>query len=115
MFDSLAELSGSGLQSKLPVGAVVGGVVGGMAVTIFAAYVIFLIFRKKTPNKYPQFGRKYEGMCLLGCGLGSGFSEGFLFCNPDLALKLGSESKPQTSIPISEGNMQVCAFSGYGF
>lgn len=56
------ELSGSGLQSKLPVGAVVGGVVGGMAVTIFAAYVIFLIFRKKTPNKYPQFGRKYEGI-----------------------------------------------------
>jgi hypothetical protein len=49
-------------NSNLPIGAVVGGVVGGMTVTIFAAYLIFLIFRKKPPVKYPQFGRKYEGM-----------------------------------------------------
>lgn len=49
-------------NSNLPIGAVVGGVVGGMTVTIFAAYLIFLIFRKKPPVKYPQFGRKYEGI-----------------------------------------------------
>ncbi|KAG0604982.1 hypothetical protein M758_9G023800 [Ceratodon purpureus] len=48
--------------NSTPIGAVVGGVVGGMAVTIFGAYLIFLIFRKKPPVKYPQFGRKYEGI-----------------------------------------------------
>ena len=58
--DKLAGIpSGS---SSFPVGAVVGGVVGGMAVTILATYLIFLIFREKTPVKYPQFGRMYDGM-----------------------------------------------------
>lgn len=49
-------------SSKFPVGAVVGGVIGGIAVTILAGCLLFFLFLRKGPVKYPQFGRTYEGI-----------------------------------------------------
>lgn len=58
-------------SSKFPVGAVVGGVIGGIAVTILAGCLLFFLFLRKGPVKYPQFGRTYEGEFPMDFCVGS--------------------------------------------
>lgn len=52
----------SSATSNFPVGAVVGGVIGGVVFTILALALLFILFLRKPPVKYPQFGRTYEGI-----------------------------------------------------
>lgn len=47
--------------STFPAGIVVGGAIGGLAVAVFVVFLI-LMYRWKYEVKYPQFGRKYEGI-----------------------------------------------------
>jgi len=49
-------------SSKFPVGAVAGGVIGGVVFTILAVALLFFFFLRKPSVKYPQFGRDYDGI-----------------------------------------------------